>query len=70
MAADFMALGGNPLGELRVLPDAVAAQEKGGLYLPFLKAVQQRRGKPAGGPVVKGQGHRGRLGADGNNQRQ
>ena len=68
MTADLVALCGDALCKLRVLPDSVAAQKEGGLHLPFFQAVQQGRGKPPGGPVVKGQGHRWGLGADGQNQ--
>ena len=67
VAADFVALLQNSQGQLRVLPDAVAAEEKGGLHMPFPQSVQQCTGKPPGGAVVKGQRHRGR-GADGKHQ--
>ena len=44
-----------------ILPDAVAAEEKGGLDISCLQPLQKGLGKPAGGAVVKGQGHGGGL---------
>ena len=52
-----MALIRNPLGLLGILPDAVAAEQEGGLRVALLQAVQQLPGVPPGGAVVKGQRH-------------
>ena len=61
MAAQLVARLGNPGCHIRILPNPVAAEEEGGLHAPFLQAVQQGGGKPAGGAVIKGQGNRGSL---------
>lgn len=57
VVADLMALALDALGLLGILLDAVAAQQEGSVGIPLLQAVQQPVGIPAGGAVVKGQGH-------------
>ena len=64
MAADLVARLHHPRRQLRVLPDAVAAEEKSGLYVPGLQAIQQPPGEPSGGTVIEGQGQGGLLGGN------
>lgn len=52
-----MALVEDSLGFLRIAFQPIAAEKKGGLYIPGLQPVQQPPGKATGGTVVKGQGN-------------
>ena len=57
VVADLVTLVENPLGDVRVILDPVAAQQKRGLHLPLPQSVQKPAGIPPGRPVVKGQRH-------------
>ena len=57
MKSYFVAFVKNPLGNIRIVLDPVAAQQEGGLCAPVVKTVQQCPGVFSGGSVVKSQRH-------------